>query len=253
MPLDSSDKPDDWRKELGSDLEVESDEDKKDLAAALSNFALVVIDPIRVDWSVAVAASSDARRGATRTVQGEKGKKLVIHDEGVFDPADIPLKRWADYEEELWEQGSNQSIGSIIAHGRRMTTHDDASLYGAASQFNFGGAPASRPASQFFDGRSRRGSQAFDGQSRRGSQFFGSQHGLAALAQSPEIEKAPFGTLPSDEQIAMDVHRVVAQADLATVSKKQVRQQLENEYGIAFGDKTAYVNLLIEQAAMQGL
>lgn len=192
-------------------------------------------------WSLYVPLYSfwkqdDFSWGATRTVQGEKGKKLVIHDEGVFDPADIPLKRWADYEEELWEAGSNQSIGSIIAQRRRMTTHDDASLYGAASQFNFGAA--SRPSSQFFDG-----------QSRRGSQFF-PQPQIA----SPEIARAPFGALPSDDQIAADVRQIVSTADLATVSKKQVRQQLENMYGIALpGDKIPWVNALIEQAALSGL
>jgi chitin synthase len=31
-------------------------------------------------------------------VVGDKGKKLVIHDEGKFDPRSIPLKNWNDYE-----------------------------------------------------------------------------------------------------------------------------------------------------------
>lgn len=36
--------------------------------------------------------------GSTRLVVGEKGKKIVIHDEGKFDPKSIPLKSWNDYE-----------------------------------------------------------------------------------------------------------------------------------------------------------
>jgi len=31
-------------------------------------------------------------------VVGDKGKKMVIHDEGKFDSRTIPLKNWSDYE-----------------------------------------------------------------------------------------------------------------------------------------------------------
>nr|XP_031861862.1 uncharacterized protein CI109_002691 [Kwoniella shandongensis]KAA5528934.1 hypothetical protein CI109_002691 [Kwoniella shandongensis] len=47
--------------------------------------------------------------GSTRLVVGEKGKKIVIHDEGKFDPRSIPLKSWNDYENELWDQESVHS------------------------------------------------------------------------------------------------------------------------------------------------
>ena len=36
--------------------------------------------------------------GSTRLVVGEKGKKIVIHDEGKFDKSSIPLKSWNEYE-----------------------------------------------------------------------------------------------------------------------------------------------------------
>ena len=35
--------------------------------------------------------------GQTRMVLGESGKKLIVHDEGKFDPKAIPLKSWSDY------------------------------------------------------------------------------------------------------------------------------------------------------------
>lgn len=43
---------------------------------------------------------------------------MVVHDEGKFDPSSIPLQTWESYESELWERGSNQSIGSIIEAAR---------------------------------------------------------------------------------------------------------------------------------------
>lgn len=36
--------------------------------------------------------------GSTRLVVGDRGKKIVIHDEGKFDPKSIPMKSWNDYE-----------------------------------------------------------------------------------------------------------------------------------------------------------
>ncbi|ORY22433.1 chitin synthase-domain-containing protein [Naematelia encephala] len=50
--------------------------------------------------------------GSTRLVVGERGKKIVIHDEGKFDPRSIPMKSWNDYENELWDHESNKSLGS---------------------------------------------------------------------------------------------------------------------------------------------
>ncbi|ODO09469.1 hypothetical protein I350_03069 [Cryptococcus amylolentus CBS 6273] len=47
--------------------------------------------------------------GSTRLVVGDGGKKIVIHDEGKFDPSSIPLKSWEEYENELWDHESAQS------------------------------------------------------------------------------------------------------------------------------------------------
>jgi chitin synthase len=35
--------------------------------------------------------------GSTRLVVGEGNKKMIVHDEGKFDPRSIPLKTWTDY------------------------------------------------------------------------------------------------------------------------------------------------------------
>ncbi|KAF8057449.1 chitin synthase-domain-containing protein [Lyophyllum atratum] len=56
----------------------------------------------------------DLSWGQTRVVLGESGKKMIVHDEGKFDPRAIPLKSWTDYENELWDKESNHSIGSWV-------------------------------------------------------------------------------------------------------------------------------------------
>jgi len=54
------------------------------------------------------------------------------------------------------------------------------------------------------------------------------------------------GGLPSDEQIIADIQAVLARADLNTITKKGVRQELENMYGTELGEKKAFVNQAIE-------
>ncbi|GAA5829328.1 hypothetical protein JCM11251_005008 [Rhodosporidiobolus azoricus] len=71
--------------------------------------------------------------GSTREIVGEKGRRVLIHDEGKFDPASIPLQSWTQFENELWEAGSNQSIGEIIEAGKQEAASQYGQPYGAAS------------------------------------------------------------------------------------------------------------------------
>lgn len=48
--------------------------------------------------------------GSTREIVGEHGKRMVVHDEGKFDPKSIPLKTWTEFENELWEAVSVFSL-----------------------------------------------------------------------------------------------------------------------------------------------
>ncbi|EAU81188.2 chitin synthase 8 [Coprinopsis cinerea okayama7 len=72
--------------------------------------------------------------GQTRVVLGESGKKVIVHDEGKFDPRAIPTKSWSDYENELWDKESNHSIGSWApgkaGMGGGYAESRTASLYG---------------------------------------------------------------------------------------------------------------------------
>lgn len=72
--------------------------------------------------------------GNTRVVTGEKGQKVVLHDEGKFDPAEIPLQTWEDYENELWERNSGQTIGDILQYQQRRQSKSQ-SQYGINSMY----------------------------------------------------------------------------------------------------------------------
>jgi chitin synthase len=56
------------------------------------------------------------------------------------------------------------------------------------------------------------------------------------------------GGLPSDEQLAHDVQELLSTADLTQVTKKRVREALEERYGVALPvEKKALVNQVIAQ------
>ncbi|SAM05355.1 hypothetical protein [Absidia glauca] len=77
--------------------------------------------------------------GNTRVVLGDKGKKLVVVDEGKFDPKSIPTMTWAEYEEGLylddWQNGNDDNM-SVGSKGTTRTGFTQGSYYsyGANSQ-----------------------------------------------------------------------------------------------------------------------
>lgn len=100
------------------------------LAIPVFSFAL----PLYSFWKM-----DDFSWGATRVVLGEKGKKMIVHDEGKFDPRCIPLKSWSEYENELWDKESNHSIGSWVPPAKikneGYAESRTASLYGRETYY----------------------------------------------------------------------------------------------------------------------
>lgn len=47
--------------------------------------------------------------GNTRIVVGERGGKKQIVDEEPFDPESIPVKKWSEYEQEMWENETEKT------------------------------------------------------------------------------------------------------------------------------------------------
>ncbi|PGH32103.1 chitin synthase [[Emmonsia] crescens] len=163
--------------------------------------------------------------GNTRIVTGEKGRKVVITDEGKFDPASIPKKKWEDYQAELWEaqtQQDDRSEVSGFSYGTR-SYHPPASEYGFAP---------SRPASQFELNR-----------------FAGSRMSLAPsemLGHGPEMEMVDLTGLPSDDSLLAEIRDILRTADLMTVTKKSVKAELERRFNTSLDAKRQYINSATE-------
>jgi chitin synthase len=234
--------------------------------------------------------------GNTRLVVGEKGgKKYVSADDEKFDPRVIPRKKWSDYEQELWEVGSqhsHKSSGTAISRssqGSHRSRGHHPSDYGA---FVGTGAPSVMGMEQNYrqssysvtkpgmSANDRRTSQAltidntmmggnfgqdmFSGQQgynnntygRPGSVAYSSYAagvGVAHSVGAPSVimdfdgNNGGSNGYPTDAQILSEIRRILSTADLMTVTKKQVREELTTFFGVDMMPKKDYINVCIEQ------
>jgi chitin synthase len=175
--------------------------------------------------------------GNTRLVTGEKGKQVLISDEGKFDPDSIPKKKWEDYQAELWE-----------AQTQKEDTHSEISgySYGTKSYYPAGSVygdtqhllPGSRSVSQF-DVNPNYGPAPPYNQSRISlapSDMLGARQSVAA-----DMEMADFTGMPTDDMLLNEIREILRTADLMTVTKKGVKQELERRFGCNLDMKRAYI------------
>ncbi|KAI8058435.1 chitin synthase-domain-containing protein [Syncephalis plumigaleata] len=83
--------------------------------------------------------------GNTRVVVGENKKKkvIVVGEEEKYDPHDIPLRTWAQYEQDMWEKGTTGSQGSqLTSISRRSHSRAPGSVAGesVAGGSQYGGS-----------------------------------------------------------------------------------------------------------------
>ena len=158
--------------------------------------------------------------GNTRIVTGEKGKQIVISDEGKFDPASIPHKKWEEYQAELWDaqtQRDDRSEVSGFSYGTK-SYHPTPSEYGY---------PPSRPLSQL------------------AAPQFGSRISLApseiVMGRGAPVELVDMAGLPSDDTILAEIREILKTADLMTVTKKSIKLELEKRFGVNLDSKRPYI------------
>ncbi|KAJ5796062.1 CAZyme family GT2 [Penicillium psychrosexuale] len=191
------------------------------MAIPIFSFAL----PLYSFWNM-----DDFSWGNTRVITGEKGRKVVISDEGKFDPDSIPKKIWEDYQAELWEsQTSRDDRSEFSAHsyGTRLPPFP---------QSEYGYHTGSRPVSQLdlpLGGGGTRYSAA-------PSEMM-SSYGMEDLSH-----------LPPDDEILEEIRKILATADLMKVSKKTVKQELERRFDVNLDAKRPYINSATE-AVLSGV
>lgn len=216
-------------------------------AIPIFSFAL----PLYAFWHM-----DDFNWGNTRVVAGEKGKKVVISDEGKFDPASIPRKKWEEYQAELWEAQTVRDDARSEVSGYSYATRPNVagSEYGGVGM---AGHSPSRPGSMVGgmppapSRLSLAGSEmlTLGGAGNRASQFGGSQFlGPSSGSRSDlgaggdSSGNVNLAGLPSDDALLAEIRDILATADLMTVTKKGVKQELERRFGVPLDSRRAYIN-----------
>ena len=255
------------------------------LAMPIFSFGL----PLYAFWHM-----DDFTWGNTRLVTGERGKQIVISDEGKFDPASIPKKRWEEYQSELWEAQTQR--GDLHNDTRSEVsgyTYATKSIHPSMTM-----RPAShvtpmydmRPMSQMSNHYPRHNVspsprqhllhsntaspvhfQATDSllqhqgnHSRPQSTVLPplpppppfprhasyitstSEHELSEV-NPPSYSHPPAQSLllPTDDQLLHEIRDILSQADLMTVTKRGVKDELERRFGLpvnALGARRGFVN-----------
>ncbi|KAA1474601.1 glycosyltransferase family 2 protein [Dentipellis sp. KUC8613] len=224
--------------------------------------------------------------GATRIVLGESGKKLVIHDEGKFDPKAIPLKTWEDYENELWDKESNHSIGSWMPPTKFKNdgyAESRTSVYGRETAYDPGYARSFSPSPSQFGNNQYLPPPGY--QSGRNTPTGGSLMPTPTGGYMPQMgqmrpmsdvtqlyQPAPsrpatnylgdinipttrspddYGAgAPSDAELDRAVQDFLRDADLNTVTKREIRRKLEETFGMDLSARKATINAAIDRVLL---
>ncbi|KAF8064853.1 glycosyltransferase family 2 protein [Lyophyllum atratum] len=204
--------------------------------------------------------------GQTRVVLGESGKKMIVHDEGKFDPRAIPLKSWTDYENELWDKESNHSIGSWVPpaklKGEGYAESHTASIYGRETHYDprsYSPAPSQAgmyPPPGYNSGRNTPLSN-FRPMTETGSLLHQPAPSRPVTnyldipipnTGSPDNFSLPGS--PTNSDIERAVQDILRGADLNTVTKREIRRQLEEVFGMDLTSRKASINAAIDRALL---
>lgn len=175
----------------------------------------------------------DFNWGNTRVVAGERGKKVVISDEGKFDPDSIPRKKWEEYQAELWDTQTSRDDARSEISGLSYGTKAQA----VVSEYGFPSRPNSttgfaQPNPYESRNNSRMSLAPSDFAYQRNSQYGGSQF----------FNPDDMVGLPSDDALLAEIRDILKTADLMTVTKKGIKQELERRFDVPLDAKRAYIN-----------
>ncbi|KAG8742076.1 hypothetical protein FRC12_015447 [Ceratobasidium sp. 428] len=190
--------------------------------------------------------------GSTRLVVGEGNKKMIVHDEGKFDPRSIPLKTWSDYENELWDKESNHSIGSWVPPPKKDWDAQTQSAYGRETFYE---APMSRAYSPSpSQGGMYMPAPAYNnsGSGGRGTPVGGRQYAQSTMSRPVtnylDMPTHMFsGDGPSDSELERGVQEMLRNADMSQITKRAVRTHLENVFGVSLAARKDFINSVIER------
>jgi len=232
--------------------------------AATPVFACIL--PMMSFWQM-----DDFSWGNTRLVTGENGRQVVVSDEGKFDPRVIPKKRWEEYQaevaelysEHMTEVGRETQIDDVRSQYSANTyATKNVSGFGTKSEYGVNVSP--------WQQETNRTSYApmFDPDTPITQRISSTLNLLHPAGTSPQpidyphappqsstnylpqsrplstIELSEFSNTggqgqPSDDALLSAIKDIISTADLMKVTKKSVKVDLEERFGLKRGDLDA--------------
>ncbi|KAH9427098.1 hypothetical protein MCOR02_012477 [Pyricularia oryzae] len=143
------------------------------------------------------------------------GKKVVVTDEGKFDPSSIPRKKWEEYQSELWDAQTSKDDTRSEASGFSYATKAPVAVSDRPGSTT--GIPH-MPHMPYSASRMSLAHSEMLMAGNRQSQFGGSQFNLPQSGS--EMELSNLAGLPSDDALLAEIREILRTADLMTVTKK---------------------------------
>lgn len=176
--------------------------------------------------------------GNTRMITGEKGKQIIVTDEGKFDPDSIPKMKWEQYQAELWAAEEARTQRDDTRSEVSGVSYATKSYHPAASEYGY---PPSRPMSQL-------------GVPQTPHQYAGSRMSLAPSESGMGLPRNYSGSdmemadmqLPNDDSILAEIRDILRTADLMHVTKKSIKTELERRFGVPLDTRRQYIGSATE-------
>ncbi|OZJ02150.1 hypothetical protein BZG36_04995 [Bifiguratus adelaidae] len=218
--------------------------------------------------------------GNTRVVVGDKKKKIIASGEDEkFDDKIIPMKKWSTYEAELLEKQSlSPSDGGSRVDGTERShysgTNDVMSTVDEKTGFDFyrdthvaqlegrKSVMSQRPNSwrqtwnekrhstQTLQTLSRTPRQSFELQPRASRSMEYDRESLRSGLSRGSFDRFTATTtdsIPSDDQIVLEIHNILSTADMMMVTRRQVRERLSLFFGVDLSSRRDFINDTIER------
>ncbi|OUM68725.1 glycosyltransferase family 2 protein, partial [Piromyces sp. E2] len=204
--------------------------------------------------------------GNTRRILGENGKVKLTGDEESDDLIeDIPTKLWSEYEKELndalieAEKNGNSSDSNTYRNSlgptEMMSAYDPTQYGGGLNPYAGSVVNAPTYAGSAYAGSAYVGS-VVDGPTygypmQGASEVNGSSEWLLAhnnrdsMAMSSEVDES-FNI--SDEMIMAEVRKIIDNSDLMCITKKKVREEVSEHFGVDLSRRRDFINHCIEMA-----
>jgi chitin synthase len=201
--------------------------------------------------------------GKTRATVGKDGKKIIFEEEmNHFNAKEIPMKKWSDFETDGDVGSVALKTGSVKSGGRSSFQGDRKSIQGERKSMDsaavrrisdFSGSGSMRPGSvmpQMPPPYNPGGAPVTNSRNSRTSAMFEPNNRMSMMSMG-SYSSAPFlqtnASMPSDDEIMFHVRRVLAAANLMTVSKRDVREELAGMFKVELGAKKGFINWGIDE------